>query len=253
MCVYFLIYSPLFNYNPLKDRNNVAYHKNKRHLSPIGGVNKKIVENSSGDGSKPGNGSVNDDEGWQIATGTRRRIQLSTDQTRKLVTPILIRHRRSINEDVSNGGPILSFSGAENDEFGSSDDDMEVGDSSPDKSDKSGEDLNAGPRRLGENSLFITPRPEGGMRDLLIVECSKINGNEFKGTITYTEAMVKIYQQKLGLPVENLHAIKMSYSTCRVVTFKLENKIKIDEMLDREEFNLSLNSFKIKMKNVFLK
>ena len=48
-------------------------------------------------------------------------------------------------------------------------------------------------RRLGENSLFITPRREGGIRDLLIVECSQINGNEFKGTITYTEAMVKLF------------------------------------------------------------
>ena len=33
---------------------------------------------------------------------------------------------------------------------------------------------------------------------------------------------------------DNLHAIKMSYSTCRVVTFKLKNQINIDEMLDRE-------------------
>ena len=56
--------------------------------------------------------------------------------------------------------------------------------------------------------------------------------------------MVKIYQQKLGLPVENLHAIKMSYSTCRVVTFKLKNQINIDEMLDREEFKLERSYMK---------
>ena len=59
-------------------------------------------------------------------------------------------------------------------------------------------------------------------------------------------------QHKLGLPVEKLHAIKMSYSTCKVVTFKLKNQINIDEMLDREEFKLERNEkcvFEITMHN----
>ena len=46
------------------------------------------------------------------------------------------------------------------------------------------------PRQLGDKSLFITPRTEGGMRDVPNVECSKINGDIFKGTINCTEATV---------------------------------------------------------------
>ena len=62
-------------------------------------------------------------------------------------------------------------------------------------------------RQLGEKSIFITQRPEGGLRDVINLECSKLNGELFKGTITYTEATVKIYQQNLGLSTEDLHSI----------------------------------------------
>ena len=48
------------------------------------------------------------------------------------------------------------------------------------------------PRQLGEKSRFVTPKPEGGMRDVLTIECLKLNGEDFKRTGTYTEAMVKI-------------------------------------------------------------
>ena len=76
------------------------------------------------------------------------------------------------------------------------------------------------------------------MRDVLTVECSKINGKDFKGTITYTEATVKIYQDKFGLQADNLHSIKMSFSTCRVVSFKLRSQINIDEMAEKEAFTI---------------
>ena len=50
--------------------------------------------------------------------------------------------------------------------------------------------------------------------------------------------MVKIYQQKLGLSTEDLQSIKMSFSTCRVVSFKLKKQINIDDLLDRETFKI---------------
>ena len=75
-----------------------------------------------------------------------------------------------------------------------------------------------------------------GMRDVIPVEWSKINGNDFKGTITYTEATIKIFQQKLELFAEILHSINMSFNKCRVVSFKLKKQINVDEMIDREDF-----------------
>ena len=69
--------------------------------------------------------------------------------------------------------------------------------------------IQAIPKQLGENSLFITQRPEGAMRDVINVECSKINGELFKGTITSTKATIKIAQNILGLCPNDLHSIKM--------------------------------------------
>ena len=77
-----------------------------------------------------------------------------------------------------------------------------------------------------------TQGPEGGMRDMLNIECFKMNQDSFNGNISYTEANVKINQQKLGLETDNLHA--------------LNRKIQFDWL------NLSLNSFKLKSKHLFM-
>ena len=94
------------------------------------------------------------------------------------------------------------------------------------------------PEQIGEKSVFHTSRPEGGLRDVLTVECLKLNGDDFKGTITYTEATVKIFQQELGLSSEILHAVKMSFNKCRIVSFKLKEKINIDELVEKENFEM---------------
>ena len=94
------------------------------------------------------------------------------------------------------------------------------------------------PVQLGNKSMFLSQRPEGGMRDVITVECQKINGEDFKGTITYTEATLKIFQTQLGLPNDILHSAKMSFSKCRLVSFKLKKQVNIDEMLDKENFEL---------------
>ena len=95
------------------------------------------------------------------------------------------------------------------------------------------------PVQLGNNSVFHTFRPEGGMRDVITIECQKINGEEFKGTITYTEATVKIFQQGLGLTNEILHAVKMLFNKFRIVSFKLKNQINIDELADKDNFEIA--------------
>ena len=98
------------------------------------------------------------------------------------------------------------------------------------------------PRQLGGGSFFFTSRPEGGMRDVLTIECLKLNGKVFKGTITYTEATVKIFQQELGLSADILHSVKMSFTRCRIVSFKLKKQINIDELVEKENFELKVGT-----------
>ena len=76
------------------------------------------------------------------------------------------------------------------------------------------------PKLLGSETLFTTSRPEGKMRDVITIDCYKINESDFKGTISYEEANEKIFTGALGLPVQLLHSLKMSYTDQRTVSFK---------------------------------
>ena len=94
----------------MKDRNNVAFYKsamdqtlmkkpeknliegndkqlenkNKRQISPVsGGVTKMIV----GEGGES-DGDNEDDEGWTLATGTRRKTSTELKTGQSAVTPI---------------------------------------------------------------------------------------------------------------------------------------------------------------------
>ena len=53
-------------------------------------------------------------------------------------------------------------------------------------------DGNIESKSLNNTYIFVTPKPDGSMRDVLTVECRKLNKNDFKGTITYSEAREKI-------------------------------------------------------------
>ena len=78
---------------------------------------------------------------------------------------------------------------------------------------------------MDAESIFTTARSEGPMRDVLTVECMKLNENDFKGTVTYSEAQDKIFTEALGLSSDLLHSLKFGYSSCRTVTFKLKKQI----------------------------
>ena len=86
------------------------------------------------------------------------------------------------------------------------------------------------PKLMGTDSLFTTSRPNGKMRDVLTVECYKINESDFKGTINYSEAKEKIFMEELGLPVQLLHSLKMSYTNLRTISFKLKNQINLEDL-----------------------
>ena len=40
---------------------------------------------------------------------------------------------------------------------------------------------------------------ENEMRDVITVECQKLNGKQFIGTVNFSEAKIKIFQDGLGL------------------------------------------------------
>ena len=94
------------------------------------------------------------------------------------------------------------------------------------------------PPNLGSKTIFTTPGADGVMRDVIIVECSKLNDQAFRGTISYTEARDKIFMEKLGLPADLLHSMKMNYGTTRSVSFKLSNQIDITMLKPHEKFSI---------------
>ena len=90
---------------------------------------------------------------------------------------------------------------------------------------------------MGERSLFVTPRPERGLRDDLIIQCQTINDKPFKGTITFKEAKFAIFEGKLGYEHSLLHSIRMSFNGCPVIKFKLNSQVDIDDLIGVEHFD----------------
>ena len=89
---------------------------------------------------------------------------------------------------------------------------------------------------LGEDSLYQTAPPEGCMRDVLTVEVQTRNRENYRGTITYTEAKYEIFMKALDLPEELLHGIKIQFGSGPTITFKLTEQIDIDTLSDVEHF-----------------
>ena len=46
--------------------------------------------------------------------------------------------------------------------------------------------------------IFVTPRPEGGFRDNLIIEVRQVNGAPFRGSLHFKEAKFGIFEQTLN-------------------------------------------------------
>ena len=182
-------------------------------------------------------GDNEDDEGWTLATGTRRKTSTELKTGQSAVTPIVIR-RVSIGKQKKLA-PRLHFTVDSdcNREF-------EEYEESSERIPEQPPVQIANLEGLGSSSVFFTSRPESGLRDVLTVECHKINGQDFKGTITYTEATVKIFQQELGLSTEILHSVNMSFGKYRTVSFKLKKQINIDEMHEKENFEMKRSYIK---------
>ena len=85
-------------------------------------------------------------------------------------------------------------------------------------------------------SKFVTPAPNGSMRDDITVEIQTINGKPFKGSLTVDEAKNGIFVKCLELNPGLLHGLRFNYSGCPVVKFKLKEQIDIDQLHRLEYF-----------------
>ena len=227
-------------YDPKHDPRNVAYYRDtlykdnpgldpirnpnaggKRPLPATGTVNKTAVESSNAS-SEPITQDINSDN-WQLA-GKRRRFQQRSPDP---VTPVRLSNRTEpASQGVCPVGLVNEF-----DEHISTDEIMQV-DELPVIAPPA-----QPPNQMGARSRFVTPKADGNMRDVLTIECPKINGLPFRGSITYTEAKY-IFSDILRLTPNLVHSIKISFNKCRVITYKLTEQMDMDSLSDTINFNL---------------
>ena len=99
---------------------------------------------------------------------------------------------------------------------------------------------NYNPRKVLQK-MFVTPAPEGPMRDEITIEVQTINGKPFKGTLTFHEALDGIYKRCLELDNNLLHGIRFRFSKCPTIKYKLKEQINIDELQRIEYFEFYRN------------
>ena len=85
--------------------------------------------------------------------------------------------------------------------------------------------------------VFVTPAPDGAMRDEITIEIRSMNGRPFKGTITIDEARNGIFAGCMDLNPRILHGIRFRFNTYPVLKFKLKEQINIDDLHPIEYFN----------------
>ena len=67
---------------------------------------------------------------------------------------------------------------------------------------------------------------------LKTAEIMSMNGNNFTGTITPTEARKKIFEEVLGLTQDDLVGITIGYNRGRIITYKLKQQRDIDQLFN---------------------
>ena len=77
------------------------------------------------------------------------------------------------------------------------------------------------------------------MRDIITVECHKLNGGHFIGTVNFSEAKKKIFQDGLGLDADLLERVRINFNKCPVVTFKLKSKINITQKIRKQHISFT--------------
>ncbi len=86
---------------------------------------------------------------------------------------------------------------------------------------------------------------KGAIREELEVALETLNGEPFRGTITYLEAKHGIFGGCLGLSesdFENFDGLRFGYKGCPVIIFKLIKAINVDELLPNQYFEFRRKS-----------
>ena len=94
------------------------------------------------------------------------------------------------------------------------------------------------PSDLGENTRFFTPVQNGPLRDEIVVECRTLNDRPFRGSITFKEATEFMFTEVMGFQFADLYSVRMRFSGCPTVRFKLKDQTNIDDLRSVEHFNL---------------
>ncbi len=85
----------------------------------------------------------------------------------------------------------------------------------------------------------------GAMREELEIALESINGEPFRGTISFLEAKHGIFGGCLGLSdnnYENFDGVRFGYKGCPVAIFKLVKAINVDELLPYQNFEFQRRS-----------
>ena len=65
----------------------------------------------------------------------------------------------------------------------------------------------------------IINRIEEVMKDIITVECRKLNGKLFNGTVNYSEAKTKIFKDGLGLDPNLLGTVRINFNKFPIITY----------------------------------
>ena len=65
-----------------------------------------------------------------------------------------------------------------------------------------------------------------------------MDGMQFVGTITPTEARKTIFEDILGLTQANLASVTIGYNQGRIVTYKLKQQFDVDQLHECEHFEM---------------
>ena len=77
----------------------------------------------------------------------------------------------------------------------------------------------------------VVNEDEDSMKDTITVKCHKLNGKLFNGTVNFSEAKTKVFQNGLGLDASLLSTVQLNFNKCPVITFKLKSKINVETNL----------------------
>lgn len=91
-------------------------------------------------------------------------------------------------------------------------------------------------RRELDRALAFSRPQNGPMKDRITIDILRIDGEDFKGTVTPREAKNKIFVDALGLERGNLHGLEITFKGHPVITFRLREQINVDTTFTEEDF-----------------